>query len=332
MMLRDAMSPSVLITLLQLQLIYVVIFLHSTSCRHHDNFITMISLLQLSKNTFQNNMTSLLEMKANNESLTSGVECPARVSEPFLHPDHHLPVPIKALIFDLDDTLMVDVEVSHEAFAEVAVKAQSLYGVDPSLFTSDAKTISQSLWEDGECRSYCESIGISAFECLWGAFTTGGGGGDGDDHDSSGLSALRKWAMNYRVEVFMKTLDNQGKNGHHPLEAAARLLSDEFATARRSKQRLMIGAREVLLKLARTYDLALLTNGAPDLQREKIVASGLESLFKVIEVSGEVGVGKPHPDTHLPSRAHEARDRLVTVYCSCSHDRQQSRAGYSRSP
>jgi putative hydrolase of the HAD superfamily len=203
--------------------------------------------------------------------------------ERFLYPDHP-PVPIKAIIFDLDDTLLVDVDVSHEAFDEVAKEAQSRFGVEPSLFTSDAKSISQSLWEeDGECRSYCESIGISPFECLWGAFTGG---------DSSDLNALRKWAIKYRVEVFKKTLDKQGKNGH---PEAARFLSDKFAVARRSKQRLMIGAREVLLKLACTYDLALLTNGAPDLQREKIATSGLESLFKVVTVSGELEVGKPHP-------------------------------------
>jgi len=248
------MVPAVLITLLQLQLAYkfTLIFLRSTSCCHHDKSPAF---------------------------LTSGKEYPTRR---FLHPDHP-PVPIKAIIFDLDDTLLVDVDVSHEAFHEVAKKAQSRYGVEPSLFISDAKSISQSLWEDGECRSYCESIGVSPFECLWGTFTEG---------DSSDLNALRKWAINYRVEVFMKTLNKQGKNGH---AEAARFLSDEFAVARRSKQRLMIGAREVLLKLACTYDLALLTNGAPDLQREKIAISGLESLFKVVTVSGELGVGKPHP-------------------------------------
>lgn len=290
-MLSCQISPAVLLTLLQLQLVFILIFLHSSSSRYHDKIITMIQ--QQSQNNFHNNknMTSLLQMMTDHADtaavLTSGNGYSARVPELFLHPDHHPPVPIKALIFDLDDTLIVDVEVSHEALYEVAIKAQSLYGVEPSLFISDAKSISQSLWEDGECRPYCESIGISPFECLWGAFTG----------DSSDLIALRKWATDFRVEVFMKTLDKQGKNGHPETAAAARLLSDEFAVARRSKQRLMIGAREVLLKLASTYDLALLTNGAPDLQREKIAASGLEeSLFKVIAVSGELGVGKPHPD------------------------------------
>ena len=42
--------------------------------------------------------------------------------------------------------------------------------------------------------------------------------------------------------------------------------------------------------------MALLTNGAPDLQREKIAATGLDQFFKAIAVSGEHGIGKPKPE------------------------------------
>jgi putative hydrolase of the HAD superfamily len=45
--------------------------------------------------------------------------------------------------------------------------------------------------------------------------------------------------------------------------------------------------------------LGLLTNGAPDLQREKIVASGTANLFKQIVISGVYGIGKPHPEIFL---------------------------------
>ena len=43
----------------------------------------------------------------------------------------------------------------------------------------------------------------------------------------------------------------------------------------------------------KTYKLAILTNGAPDLQRLKIAASGLGPHFDVIIVSGEHDIGKP---------------------------------------
>lgn len=39
--------------------------------------------------------------------------------------------------------------------------------------------------------------------------------------------------------------------------------------------------------------MALLTNGAPDLQREKIQGANLARFFDTILISGEVGVGKP---------------------------------------
>ncbi len=64
---------------------------------------------------------------------------------------------------------------------------------------------------------------------------------------------------------------------------------------RRSHQRLMPRAREVIEKLSKNFQLALLTNGAPDLQNEKIEASGLRNFFSAIFISGEHGVGKPKP-------------------------------------
>jgi len=190
---------------------------------------------------------------------------------------------LRALLFDLDDTLAVDEAVSHETFAHVAAVAASRFRVDPALFATDAMAIARELWGVGECRPFCRSIGISAFECLWGGFTG----------ETPELTALRNWATAYRVEVFAKALAAQG--GDYPAEAGE-VLSAEFAATRRARQRLLPGARELMTELSSTYSLALLTNGAPDLQREKIAASGLEPFFKAIAVSGEHGIGKPKPE------------------------------------
>ena len=43
------------------------------------------------------------------------------------------------------------------------------------------------------------------------------------------------------------------------------------------------------------YRLALLSNGASDLQREKIVGSGLDSWFPTLVISGDLEVRKPEP-------------------------------------
>jgi len=50
-----------------------------------------------------------------------------------------------------------------------------------------------------------------------------------------------------------------------------------------------------LLALARDHGLALVSNGAPDIQRAKRAASGLAPHFAAVIVSGELGAGKPDP-------------------------------------
>lgn len=190
---------------------------------------------------------------------------------------------IRALLFDLDDTLAVDEAVSHETFAHTAAVASSRFGMEPARFARDAMAVARELWAAGECRPYCRSIGISAFECLWGGF----------EGETVELTALRNWAVTYRVEVFARALSAQSPE--YPAEAPG-LLSQEFAATRRARQRLLPGARELVSSLSETHGIALLTNGAPDLQREKIAASGLEGFFKAIAVSGEHGIGKPRPE------------------------------------
>ena len=77
-----------------------------------------------------------------------------------------------------------------------------------------------------------------------------------------------------------------------------------------------------MAELAPSYKLALLTNGAPDLQREKIAASGLESFFQAIAVSGEHGIGKPKPEIfhRLLAELGVTADEAVMVGNSLERD------------
>lgn len=194
-----------------------------------------------------------------------------------------------AIIFDLDDTLMVEKAVSDEALRESACFALKRHGVKVNQFVRDASSHAKFLWKEGSSLPYCQFIGISAFECLWGNF-------EGESND---LRQLRRWSQTYRVEVFDRALREQkieDLQGAHELATT-------FAAARRRLQRLMPDAHETLARLSSTYQLALLTNGAPDLQREKIAASGLETFFQAVIVSGEYGIGKPRSEIfhHLTS-------------------------------
>ena len=186
---------------------------------------------------------------------------------------------VQAILFDLDDTLIVDEAISLAAMEQTAELAAKLHGAEASRFLADAKRLSQSLWSDNPCKAYCDETGVTAEECLWGNFTG----------DSPDLVALRVWALAFRRRLFDSILREQR------LQDDDGSLAEEFARLRRRLQRLMPDAKETLARLKPDFKIGLLTNGAPDLQREKIAASGLAEFFNAIAVSGEHLIGKPKP-------------------------------------
>jgi putative hydrolase of the HAD superfamily len=214
---------------------------------------------------------------------------------------------VRAVLVDLDDTLIVDEAVSREAFEAVARYARDKHGAEEEQFAREAADRARALWRSGPCHEFCRSLGISAFECLWGRFD-----GEGD------FAQLRKWALTFREQVFDYALRQQ------MIESAdgSRDLAETFGRERRLLQRLMPDARETMTRLSSRYALGLLTNGAPDLQREKIVASGLESLFKEIVISGIYGIGKPRPEIflHLTDRLGVSPEETVMVGNSLERD------------
>jgi putative hydrolase of the HAD superfamily len=219
---------------------------------------------------------------------------------------------LRAVLIDLDDTLVVDEAVSREAFEAVARYARDRHGAEAERFVRDAAEQAKLLWQSGPCYAFCRSLGISAFECLWGGFE-----GEGE------LGQLRKWALTFREQVFDHALRAQ------MIESAegSRDLAEAFGRERRLLQRLMPDARETVTRLSARYALGLLTNGAPDLQREKIAASGLEQLFKEVVISGVYGIGKPRPEIflHLTDRLGVLPSEAVMVGNSLERDVEGAR-------
>lgn len=77
--------------------------------------------------------------------------------------------------------------------------------------------------------------------------------------------------------------------GHAVAEAYA-LERDQGGVA------LIDGAREALDALAAEYRLGLVTNGAPEMQREKLAAAALEDDFETVVCAGYDAPAKPAPD------------------------------------
>jgi putative hydrolase of the HAD superfamily len=217
---------------------------------------------------------------------------------------------IKAVIFDLDDTLVVDEAVSREALQEVAGLAAREHGAVVAEFLEWAGVHSARFWEKNPARAWCEGIGISFEECLYGNF---------DGEGSEGFCRLREWALEARPAFFDAVLRELGISD----EESPDRLAAAYVTIRRRKQRLMPDAREVLARLrADGFLVALLTNGAPSIQQEKITDAGFDGAFDQVVISGDFGIGKPLPEVfqHLFGRLGLAANETVMVGNSLKRD------------
>jgi putative hydrolase of the HAD superfamily len=193
----------------------------------------------------------------------------------------HLQMKVRAVIFDLDETL-IEEEASNDASVLAAGEiARDRYGVDSAALLTALRKRSRELFLAGPMIDYCRDIGISSREALWGTFS-------GVDPS---LARLREWMPTYRLQSWMGALNELGIDD----QALAAELAEFFATDRSRRHVVFAESEQVLHDLKKSFRLALLTNGAPDIQGAKIDGSNLASLFETIIISGDHGFGKPDP-------------------------------------
>lgn len=186
---------------------------------------------------------------------------------------------IKCILFDLDDTLVVEGASADAAFLAACEHAHEKYGIDPEVLNQSVRYYARESWRASTTITYCRAIGISSWEGLWARFL-------GRDPN---LKRLRAWATTYRCEAWFRALTDHGVNDL----SFAKRLSEAFSSERRKRHFIFSDVEGCLISLRKVYQLALVTNGAPDLQREKIQKTNLARYFDAILISGEVGVGKP---------------------------------------
>ena len=218
-------------------------------------------------------------------------------------------VKFRAVIFDLDDTLIWDERLSRQALMETAAEAAARCGADAARLAAAAKTASDELWRAHAPVERCDALGIVAFEGMWGHF----------HGEEEYLRHLREWTPLFRVEIWRRALAAQGLDD----DGLAAGLGALFARRRRELQDPLPGAAEVLHRLrAAGLRIGLLTNGAAGLQREKIETSGLGMFFHAAVVSGEIGTGKPEPEIfhHLLERLGVAPAEALMVGNSLARD------------
>jgi putative hydrolase of the HAD superfamily len=204
----------------------------------------------------------------------------------------------RALLVDLDDTLIVEEAAAVAAFAATAAVAAERHPLDPRQLALDARACARALWHDAAVCDFGRRIGISSWEALWCRY-------EGDDDE---LRAMREWAPGFRRDAWRGALEHQGIED----DELAAALGERFGEERRARHETFEDAVPALEALRGEYRLALVTNGASCLQREKFEASGLADRFEAVVVSGELRSAKPDPSVYacaleaLGARAGEA--------------------------
>lgn len=181
-----------------------------------------------------------------------------------------------AVVFDLDDTLIVEADTAHASMRAAAALIDEVNAgpVADVLFES-----ARELWRGGPHLDLCLALGIASWEGLWSTF----------EGNHLSLKGLRDWAPEYRQAAWREGLDRLRIDD----PALALSVASTFAEAQRTGHRPIDGAAAVVRSLEGETRRALLTNGLSDIQRHKLAGSGLSDCFDAIGVSGEFGVGKP---------------------------------------
>jgi putative hydrolase of the HAD superfamily len=185
----------------------------------------------------------------------------------------------RALLFDLDNTLLLEDEVTFRAIRVACERAQGR--ADAGELFAAVPRIADEHWRAAPTYAYTDAMGIWWGEGLWGDFRG----------ESEGLRAVREFAPVFRQRVWRDALSACGSND----ASLAAELVDTYRSARRTDELVDPQAAAMLEDVGRDHRCALVTNGAPDVQREKLGRTTLARYFRAIVISAEVGFGKPDP-------------------------------------
>ncbi|MGE0878902.1 MAG: HAD family hydrolase [Acidimicrobiia bacterium] len=183
---------------------------------------------------------------------------------------------IEAVVFDLDDTLIVERATTRAAIGEALESVGAPPEVDVALEAI------RRVWDASPWYDRCQPLGFGATASLWSGF----------DGDHELLDGLAEWAPQYRHTAWHAALTTLGLSGDQSATRAAAT----YVVAQGRVPRPVPGAPEALRLTSGLYR-AVLTNGPADIQRAKIDRAGLRDLFDAVGISGALGVGKPDPES-----------------------------------
>lgn len=219
---------------------------------------------------------------------------------------------IKAVCFDLDDTLLWDERSVLEAFEATCRRAQDMAGTDPVTLEEAVRREARELYESYETFPFTKMIGINPYEGLWANFSAG---------QQPEFRQLEQLAPVYRKESWRRGLLALGVDD----EELAGELAEQFGRERRARPHVYEETFQILNELKGQVKLLLLTNGCPALQQEKLDGvPELAGYFDEVVISGAFGKGKPDPSIFRhalellnvnPDECLMVGDKLTTDIC-----------------
>ena len=225
---------------------------------------------------------------------------------------------LRAVLFDLDNTLVPEMANYELAFDDVCRQATTAHRIDLESLRRAVFGHANELWEQSATFRYCSSLGIGSPTSLLSEFP-------GDRHE---FATLRDWAPGYRLSCWRRGLSAHGIGGD--ADKLAGELDAAFRARIRSHYPPYPDALPALERLSNVYRLAVLTNGPIDVQLAKLSASGLEHFFSVVVASSEVGYGKPDPRLFTAALERLGVDRTDAVAIGDSPERDVAGARASR--
>jgi putative hydrolase of the HAD superfamily len=182
----------------------------------------------------------------------------------------------RAVLFDLDDTLIPEDPAIEAGFAAVA---ERIWGSSsPARVRSLWDAASQVLREQAPAQPYMAKVHMGASDLLHGSLVGAGRQAD----------RLRAFLPYYLEHAFDPVLPQSDR----PL---TRELVELWRATRLAALTVYPETAGVLRWLSSEVPLALVTNGLSTLQRDKLELTGLSDFFSSVVVSEEVGAGKPNP-------------------------------------
>lgn len=182
---------------------------------------------------------------------------------------------VRALLFDLDDTLIPERPAIEAGYAAVAERVWGASSPERISLLWDA---ARAVWRAGRPTEYTRRVHFGLGEALHGEFVA-----EGEEAD-----ALRAFVPRLRATAFDAVLP-AAWDGRSPE------LVDLWKSTRMAALTVFPESVEVLEYWRARLPLALVTNGAARLQRAKLAQLGLEEYFAFVVASEDIDVGKPDP-------------------------------------